>query len=175
MILLIILNVVIQMNDLDFSCAICGVNLFKEKKFSKHVIFDGKPAIICSGCNTIYTPSTLSKVVVTVKFYDLNQNILNYRIEEFSLNAFINNNFTESDIKNYTNKIDSPKLFKFLDKLIIINELFVNSYDFDLMVIVTRKSMNKCEICDKELDYNESIYFQSGTKKPVQICKGCSL
>jgi len=163
------------MNELNLDCAICGVNLFKDRKHQKHILFDGKPAMICSACNSIYTPSVLSKVIVIIKFFDESHNINNFKIEEFGLNVFLNNNFTEVDINSYITKLDSPKLFKFLDKLVVINETKTKFYDFDLMIVTARKHMNRCEVCDKELDYEDSIYFLSGIKRPIQVCKGCSL
>lgn len=158
--------------NLNYECAFCKTNLFKERQFVKHIVLDGKPEVICNSCNQLYTPSVLSKVIVTTKFFDKENQLLKFKMQDFSLNLFLTNNFSEQDIENYLNKSDNQKLYNFLTKL--INPISNNgTYDFGLMICVARKKKPVCEICDKPLDFEECIYFKTGKHRPTQMCKEC--
>lgn len=145
-----------------FECAMCKRDLLNSK-VNKFVIIDGKVEQICSYCNNKYTPDEIKSVKVIVNFKD------KQLIKEYNLGLFLNNSFTENDITNYS-KSENPKLTKYLKKILGINEEVL----FCLEINILKRRLNRCEICNKFLDFEDCIYFKTGTKNNfIQVCKEC--
>ena len=154
------------MLDLDVCCAMCNKNLMQDKKAFKWVIIDGEVKEICSTCNNKYIPDEIKSVTVMAKF-DENKTL----IKEYNLGLFLINSFTEKEIEAYM-PYEDTKLTKYLRKILSIPK--ETKIEFVLKVNLVKKRCNKCELCDKLLDFEDSIYFKKGKRNTfIQVCKSC--
>lgn len=139
----------------------CKRDLLLAKSY-KYVVIDGSPEVICSYCNNKYTPDEIKSVTVMA---NLNNKQL---IKEYNLGLFLINGFTEKDIEDHMPN-DNNKLTKYLNKI-----LGVKNAIYSLKINITKRRLNKCELCEKPLDFDESIYFKTGKKNNfIQVCKEC--
>ena len=148
----------------NFECGMCGRDLMETSIPFKFVIIDGKTENICRFCSNKHTPDEIKSVEVMAKLED-SKTI----IKEYDIVLFLNNQFTEKDIEDYK-PYDEGKLTKYLRKLLDIKNEYVV---FILSIKLVKKRCNKCELCDKLLDFEESIYFKTGKKGFIQVCKEC--
>lgn len=152
------------MIDPTFECRMCKRDLMETTIPFKFVIIDGKTEQVCKFCSNKYTPDEIKSVLITANF---NGTVL---VKEYDIVLFMHNQFTEKDIERFdgTDKV----LNKYIRKILGIDkDTFV---DFKLQIKLVKKRFNKCELCSKLLDYQESIYFKTGkANNYVQVCKEC--
>jgi hypothetical protein len=151
------------MIDPKFECAMCKRDLLDTQGFVKHIFIENKMNVICKYCNNKYTPDEIKSVTLTAEL--CNKTIT----KEYNLGLFLINQFTEKDIREYTE--DNKKLTRYLRKILDIKkDDYVN---FKLKINTIKKRCNKCEVCDKLLDFEDSIYFLEGKAKYIQVCYLC--
>jgi hypothetical protein len=151
--------------DPKFECAMCGKDLLKDPRPIKTVVIDNSVETICAGCNNKYTPDEIKSVTVVAEMIDKKIT------KEYDIILFMTNQFTEKDIRNY-NSEENLKLTKYLKKLF---DLKKEEVSFKLSINLLKKRCNHCELCDKMLDYQDSIHFLTGKKNPIQVCKACNI
>ncbi|MFA5528494.1 MAG: hypothetical protein WC996_07740, partial [Peptostreptococcales bacterium] len=151
-----------KMKEPNFECKMCKRDLLLAKSH-KYVVIDGSPEVICNYCNNKYTPDEIKSVTVMANLGDKTL------IKEYDLILFLNNNFTEKDIEDYLPN-EKNKLYKYLNKILGVQDAI-----YSLQINITKRRLNKCELCDKLLDFEESIYFKTGKKNNfIQVCKECA-
>lgn len=152
------------MIDPKFECAMCKRDLMATTIPFSFVIIDGNTENICRICKNKFTPDEIKSVTVQTILQDKTIT------KEYDLILFLTNQFIESDISNYTE--DNHKLTKYLRKLLGLEKN--EDATFQLKINLVKKRCNKCDLCEKLLDFEDSIYFKTGKQNSfIQVCREC--